>query len=316
MANEHIQAFVQAQKKTYEKCLHGDLTCGGKPVNAHSIQNANVLKRIHTGGDVLMPGFRLANGEPKLDFLKIGRNDASTFTGLCSKHDTELFKAIDTEPLDVDNCNHLQQLAYRSVMRELHTHLLNGEKFWRIHENSCKADGLDPNETPTEPFVRYLHCNDKAREVLNYRNRHFDLLLSEGKLPDLWHFVITMDDQAPVLAASAFFSVDFSTDGDIIGPMLNVVPLSENRSVAVISCPAWQMFEVRRALCDLFDADEKTLKYELAKLIIQRVENFVLSPAHVEKWSDGKKARVLREFEANLEKPHQIDDHEDLNIFV
>jgi hypothetical protein len=140
MANENIQIFVQAQKKTYQKCLYGDLKCDGKPIDAHSIQNANVLELIQTDGHVLMPDFRLVNGEPKLEFVKIGRNDASTFTGLCSKHDTELFKSIDTEPLEVDNFEHLRQLAYRSVMREFHTHLLNSEITLAIHETFCKAE--------------------------------------------------------------------------------------------------------------------------------------------------------------------------------
>lgn len=49
---------------------------------------------------------------------------------------------------------------------------------------------------------------------------------------------------------------------------------------------------------------------------IQRVENFTLCPAHYEKWSDDKKARVLREFEATLTKPKEIADHQDLNIFL
>src|SRR5262245_39169092 len=130
MANENIQTFVQAQRRTYDKCLHGDLKCDEKPIDAHSIQNAKVLDLIQTDGHVIIPEFRLANGEPKLEFVKIGRNYASTFTGLCSKHDTELVKSIDTEPLDVDSCKYLQQLSYRSVMRELHTHRLNSEKTW------------------------------------------------------------------------------------------------------------------------------------------------------------------------------------------
>jgi hypothetical protein len=316
MANENIQIFIQARKKTYEKCLHGDLTCDGKPIDAHSIQNAKVFELILTDGHVLMPDFRLVNGEPRLEFVKIGRNDASTFTGLCSKHDTELFKSIDTEPLDVDNCEHLRQLAYRSVMREFHTHLLNSEQAWAVHEQFCKAGGADPAEEATAASVVALDHDRKALEVLNYRKKHFDTPLSEGKTPDLGHLIITMDGQAPVLAASALFSTGFTTDGDIIGPTLNVVPLSQAQSVAVISYPTAQETEVTAALAKVFDADEKSLKYELAKLIIQRVENFTLCPAHYEKWSNDRKARVLREFEANLAEPKEIADHEDLNIFL
>ena len=50
MANENIQAFVQAQKKTYGKCLYGHLKCDGKSIDAHSIQNANVLELRREAG--------------------------------------------------------------------------------------------------------------------------------------------------------------------------------------------------------------------------------------------------------------------------
>jgi hypothetical protein len=78
-----------------------------------------------------------------------------------------------------------------------------------------------------------------------------------------------------------------------------------------------QETEVTAILAKVFDADEKTLKYELAKLIIQRIENCTLCPAYYENWSDNKKARVLREFEATmLDHTKEIVDHEDLNIFL
>jgi hypothetical protein len=124
-----------------------------------------------------------------------------------------------------------------------------------------------------------------------------------------------MDNQAPVLACSTLFSTGFTSDGAIIGPTLNVVPLSGKKSVALLSYPAEQWAEIRRTLANVFEADEKTLKHELAKLIIGRVENFALCPAHFAKWSDDRKARVLREFEKSL-SGEDLEDHPDLNIFL
>ena len=50
---------------------------------------------------------------------------------------------------------------------------------------------------------------------------------------------------------------------------------------------------VKTSLAQVFDADEKTLKYKLAKLVIQRVENFVLPPAHYDTSSEDKRSLVL-----------------------
>jgi hypothetical protein len=161
-----------------------------------------------------------------------------------------------------------------------------------------------------------LDHDKKAFQVLNYRKRHFDAPISEEKLPDLQHLLITMNGQPAVLAASALFSTGSTEGGDLIGPTLNVVPVSEDKSVAVISYPIDQEAEIEAALPEVFYGDESGLTYELAKLLIQRVENFTLSPAHCVTWSDDKKARVLREFEANMMEPKEIADHEDLNIFL
>lgn len=145
------------------------MDCDEKPLRAHSIQNARVLYLVQTDGHVLMPQYKLVKGEPAM-----GRNDASTFTGRCSKHDTELFKSIDTEPLDVDKCEHLRQLAYRSVMREMHTELANANRLWVIREEICKEQQVDPNEVATQASIRSLAFTKKAQEVYRYRRKHFD----------------------------------------------------------------------------------------------------------------------------------------------
>jgi hypothetical protein len=123
-------------------------------------------------------------------------------------------------------------------------------------------------------------------------------------------------DKKPVLAASSLFSTGFTEEGDIIGPTLNIVPLSATKTAAIISYPREQETTVKASLAKVFDADEKTLKYELAKLVLQRVENFTLSPARYDTWSEDKRARVLKEFEASLKEPKDIPDHPDLNIFL
>jgi hypothetical protein len=73
--------------------LAPSMDCDEEPIRAHSIRNARVLDLVQTDGHVLMPRYRLVNGEPTMESAKVGRNDASAFTGLCLKHDAALFKA-------------------------------------------------------------------------------------------------------------------------------------------------------------------------------------------------------------------------------
>jgi hypothetical protein len=200
-------------------------------------------------------------------------------------------------------------------MREMHTHLANGERAWAMHEELCKGKS-DPNETVTAASLLYLAHMKKGQEVFRYRGKHFDKPAENGKTPDLGHLIIEMDNQKPVLAASSLFSTGFTEEGDIIGPTLNISPLKATKTVGIISYPAEQEAAVKASLARVFEADEQTLKYELAKLVLQRVENFTLSPAHYDTWSKDKKAGILREFEASVKEPKDILDHPDLNIFL
>jgi hypothetical protein len=127
--------FFEAQKRNFSRCLPPTLACNEKPIRAHSIQNSRVIELIQGHGHVMMPRYRIKNDKPMLELAKIGRNEASTFTGLCEKHDGEIFKVIDTKPLDVSNDEQLTLLAYRSVMREMHALTEEAGRMWSIHDD-------------------------------------------------------------------------------------------------------------------------------------------------------------------------------------
>jgi hypothetical protein len=177
-----------------------------------------VLDLIHADGQVLMPRYRIEGDKPVLELAKIGRNLASTFTGLCSKHDNEIFKIIDAQPLDVDSEEHLRLLAYRSVMRELHTTIEQANRFMSLDEELTRAAGTDPQAAVTLAFLYALEFYKKAHNVFRYRGKHFDTPIQQGKPPDLKHSVLELPNQTPILAVSALFSTSHTVSGDIVGP--------------------------------------------------------------------------------------------------
>jgi hypothetical protein len=50
--------------------------------------------------------------------------------------------------------------------------------------------------------------------------------------------VLEPPNQAPVLAVSTLFSTSHNEKGELIGPTLNIVPLSDKLTAVVLSCPA------------------------------------------------------------------------------
>ena len=61
-----------------------------------------------------------ADKPPEITFQPVGRNHATTFTGLCGNHDHELFRTIEKNPLQISDSQHLFLLSYRAVLMEAH----------------------------------------------------------------------------------------------------------------------------------------------------------------------------------------------------
>lgn len=303
-----IGKFFDLQKKVYENCLHTGFDCERKAVRAHSIQNGKVLDILQADHHVVMPVQKLSkDNEPVTEFSLIGRNNASTFTGLCAEHDAELFKLVDTQPIDVKNKEQLGQLAYRAVMRELHTRIEWAYRIDLQHEDNV-MNGLVGEDAPN-PAVPFW---DRGWRVIRFRGTFFDSPMSKGKVPALEHHVIELAEQKPTIAASSLFAVEHDKAGDIVGAMLTVLPVDLKKTIAIVSYPKKQKKVVEKGLSDLFEAKGSvTAKTELSKLVIQRVENFVLAPTFYNAWSDDKKKRVLDAFEGSGE----LADDEDFSLF-
>ena len=119
------QLPFELQKLSANLCLEPSEACSFAAIRAHSIQNTRVLDRLCSKGHVIMPK-RQNPSDGRVDivaFESIGRHRATTFTGLCGKHDRLIFEPIDKSPIDIRNGEHLFLVAYRSVLRELHATL-------------------------------------------------------------------------------------------------------------------------------------------------------------------------------------------------
>ena len=162
--------------------------------------------------------------------------------------DNEFFKVIDTEPLDVGNNDHLRLLAYRSVMRELHTTIEEANRLALLDEELVKAAGGDPQETVSLSFLLAVDFYKKALDVYRYRNKHFDRPMQQGKKAEMKHSVLELPNQASVLAVSAFFSTSHNEQGGLIGPTLNVIPLGVKLTAVILSCPIVLEYSVKKAL--------------------------------------------------------------------
>jgi hypothetical protein len=149
-----------------------------------------------------------------------------------------------------------------------------------------------------------------------YREKFFDRSLHSSNYAGIQSDVITMENQPARLAVSPFFTLeDRRLDGDLAGVTLNVLPLSSDKTVAVFSYADRDRGIALAAFGRILEATGDTQKYELSKLIIGRMENFLIAPNHFRTWSQDKIERIKNAFLETAIAHGQIEEHQDLILF-
>lgn len=113
-------------KKGY--CLHpeaSDDTCSKKIIRSHTLQRKGGLSAIAENGHVISTkvGFeKIFKNEGRVIPDKVGLRSASTFMGFCNRHDTEMFRPVETSTalLADENCFLLsfRALAYEYFQKK------------------------------------------------------------------------------------------------------------------------------------------------------------------------------------------------------
>jgi hypothetical protein len=309
------EGFFETHKLRFGKCLEPRLACEQKAIRAHSVQNARVIELIATNGHAIMPGMRISKGAPEIEFQSVGRNQASTFTGLCGVHDAELFAPIDTRDLDMNDREQLFLPAYRSVTRELHAVMEGAVKVQTAYSARVKQ-GIDPADKASPAGMLATGHLLKAFETYRYRANCFDEALVARQYDGLTHDVLVFDDQPPYIAVSSLFGLDeVHDDDDLVRVVLNVVPVNAQRALAIFSYADRDSGRARPALDRVPGTSGAHQKYELSKLILSRIENFPISPAHFESWSVEKMRRVTDAFVGTALRNPPLMEHPDLMLF-
>jgi hypothetical protein len=199
---EAAKHFFEINFAKFNRCLCPGMLCQGTAIKAHSIQNSRAIGLLADEGHVIGLTLRFSKNGPDFDFRRIGRNDASIFTGFCGRHDTEIFRPIEVEEIDLQNSSHLFLLAYRSVTRELHVVMEAAIKAqtnyeWFIEKGADSPTDMGPaGLMATEALI-------KSYDTHLYREHWFDHNLLTGAPGNLVHDVILLEGQKPSITTSA-----------------------------------------------------------------------------------------------------------------
>jgi hypothetical protein len=313
---ENLAQYFATQNLRLSKCLEPKMECQDAPIRAHSIGKSSAIALLEENGHVVNIQHFLAGGaQPKIEFGQIGRNNASTFTGLCSKHDADLFRPIDTRAFDPADKEQLFLFAYRAVTREVHA-VMDGAAKIQATYSALVQKGEVPGDVPSPPGELATQHLLKAFMTWRYRQEFFDVPLLEKKFDVLTHDVITLEGQRPTIAGSSLFSLDWNEKkDDVTCVALNVLPTSQDTTVAIFSYAAPDAGPAKARLDRVLSAAGDYQKYELSRVILQHCENFVISPAFFNEWSDTKRETILAAFTSTVLGQGEFPESADLMLF-
>lgn len=276
--------------------------CPERPCKAHSIQNGAILASLAEDGHVIAVRFALGGAEPEVIFGRVGRNVATTFTGLCAWHDAELFAPIHRRPLDLRDREQMLLLAYRSVMRDVHASRVSAEKIGRALEERRRLGLPSSRSRRRAPSTRWSMCWRWRRPRPRRRNASIEPTspATSGPSSTRWR----APPSPPGLAVSSLIGMgDSAFTGRALHAAFNVFHY-EGRHVAVLSSrrPA------RQAAQNLGFVLKGTIGVErfraVPRLVLKNCENLVLRPSLFRSLGRRQRRVMSEYFEKTTFAPH------------
>ena len=252
-----------------------------------------------------MPRMKLKYPPPaKISFERVGKNNATTFSGLCGQHDNDLFQPIDDQLPDINNKIHLFLLAYRAILREYHAVLQNAVRFQSTYRKEVEV-GLSSGHEPSRLGMFALAHLLNAYESYEYK-RNFDRDYLSRDWSQLEHHVLLLQNQSPSIAVSSMFSLDDVDAPETPRVTLSVFPIRTDVAVVLSAIPRDAPF-VSAYLHPLLSSESYLQKYLLSKLILELCENFVIAPVYYDAMPQERKEAISQFFVDTISSEVRIE---------
>jgi hypothetical protein len=312
---EAVASFFEGAGLRLHRCLAPGMACRDTAIRSHSVQNSRVLDLLARDGHVKRVGKKIeGDAGPVIRFEDVGRNQATTFTGFCSKHDSEIFRPIEIDPFRPSDPEHLFLAAYRAVAKELHACMEATVQIQGGYEARIRR-GLDNGNEP-EPVgmfaVQYM-----IKSWLTFRYKCcFDEAFLSREYDGVSHDVIHLTHASPILAVCSLYAADdVRRNDDWVRVALNVLPLTETESVAVFTYLAQDASLARASLAGVLNSTSFSQKYLLSKQILNSCENFVVAPDHFDTWTPERVNAIVGFFSETLFEGNLSAEDERLYLF-
>jgi hypothetical protein len=306
--NEIAKAYSRAEQAK-RKCLWPG--CNNNAINSHLLQKKGILSLIADSQHL----YRLQKNffTLKMDFVKVGVNDALSFKGFCNKHDTEVFHDIEKEIVDFSKYHDKLLLNYRAIQHSVRKTQVNIDFCEKLRAQAIAQGDIN--------IIGGITGSLEA-SVENKRNyeEHGDLVLSSinSGVKDFYFTTIT----APKLDVAASSVHQIETRSEVIQKymvgfenfkmslvFIHIIPRVTD-TLIIISC---KNDVVHKATPIILEANADPVKF-VSDTLIKCIETWVCSPAIYFKSFRQQSRRIVLESE-KYPIHADFDEYISLNIF-
>lgn len=315
--NALISYAFRIQKSDFKKCIapEGLGTCYRETIRAHSIQNRQILDALQRDGHVVMLKVTLDGpSNVRFGFEHIGRNNATTFTGLCNYHDSKIFKPIEESTIDTDDEYHLFLLAYRAATKQTHASINSAYQAELLTKKKKDLGLLPVNELTDEEKQVYLLSISSHKTYL-YKVKYDKAFLSH-EYDRVCHNVIVIPSSEPKIAVNSLLTPrkKLHNESAIERIALNIFP-RDNETIAIFSYLREDKDFIYPHVSEILGSSDQERQYLLSKFILQYCENFVISPSHFEILSENSRNAMIKFYISTITEDRLDFEDERLNLF-
>lgn len=290
--------YNEARKVKHEGCLYPTGTteppCANKASAAHSIQNNGVLSELAYDGHVstMITQPMLVENPILPDFESRGRNEATTFKGLCNPHDGPLFSPIEHNPLDLAEPEHVFLLMYRAALKETH----EAEHTQKVTETVfgiLRKDDVLPAASKLDDAIIQKPASDAT--AMAVEKRKLDNMLITKSYEQVDRAVVELPCRSPSLAVNGFFSAG-NFGGRECWCALDVFPMG-GKHLMVFSFRKHNELAVRNAFLNRLGPAKGRAREQLAsQMILANSSNFVVCPTLVDNYTPQQRRSIRNYF--------------------
>lgn len=97
---------------------------------------------------------------------------------------------------------------------------------------------------------------------------------------------------------------------------INILPVSETKTVAAFSYAKQDQGIVHAALDRILGSTGDVQKYELSKLVLSRISNVLISPRHFDQWGAEKAKKITDAFVRTVQSQPDVGEDVDFHALL